>query len=74
MDNANRAGRTMLSIRVKPAYIARKAGFCPGAIGDTPVCAMIDILYVVDFRVEDIYIYIYLYIYIYIYIYILYIY
>lgn len=52
MDNANRAGRTMLSIRVKPAYIARKAGFCPGAIGDTPVCAMID-TYVVGFREED---------------------
>jgi hypothetical protein len=54
MDNANRAGRTMLSIRVKPAYIARKAGFCPGAIGDTPVCAMIDTC-VVGFRVGDIY-------------------
>lgn len=38
MDNANRAGRMMLSARVNPAYIARKAGFCPGAIGDTPVC------------------------------------
>ena len=37
MDNANRAGRMMLSARVNPAYMARKAGFCPGAIGDTPV-------------------------------------
>ncbi len=37
MDNANRAGRMMLSAKVNPAYMARKAGFCPGAIGDTPV-------------------------------------
>ena len=53
MDNANRAGRMMLSARVNPAYIARKAGFCPGANGDIPVCAKKKILLMDDVAIFE---------------------